>query len=64
MSFAGAAKSHADDVLEPVQQLVETNLLRNIKRRGKLKAESSRREEPLLMFAIRGGTEDLVYSNQ
>lgn len=65
MSFAGVAKSDADEVLEPVPQRVETdNVPRNAKHKGKQKAEGSKREELLLMFAIRGGTENLVYSNQ
>jgi len=65
VSFAGAAKSHADELLEPVSPLVETdNLLCNTKQKGKAKAEGNKREESLLMFAIRGGTENLVYSNQ
>jgi viroplasmin and RNaseH domain-containing protein len=62
VSFTGTMKSHADEVLEPVSPLVETdNLLRN---KGKAKAEGNKQEGSLLIFAIHGGTEDLVYSNQ
>jgi hypothetical protein len=41
--FAGAAKSHADKLLEPISPLVETdNLLRNTKQKGKAKAEGNK----------------------